>query len=61
MSREQRELLAKLESGELEREAVAANQKYGYGEGVTRMTTEASVLYRVTCNNLDDYRRGSVG
>ena len=61
LSREQRELLAKLESGELEREAVAANQKYGYGEGVTRTSTEEAVLYRVSGNSLDDYHRGGDG
>ena len=51
----EQKLVLKLDSGELEREAVDANKKYGHGEGVTRMSTEEAVLYRVSSNQLDNY------
>ena len=46
LSDEEQKLVLKLHSGELERDAVEANKKYGIGEEVTRMSTEEAVLYR---------------
>ncbi len=40
LSAEQEQLLDKFDSGELEREAFAASRKYGFGEGVNRMSKE---------------------
>ena len=48
-------LLRKFERGELEQEVSEANQKYRHAQGVTRMSTEDAVLFRVSCNQLDDY------
>ena len=48
-------LLCRFQRGELEQEVLEANQKYRHAQGVTRMSTEDAVLFRVACNQLDDY------
>ena len=57
LSQAQRDLVCKFQSGELERKVKDANKKYGYGQGVTRMTREESVLFRVTANGLEGFNR----
>ena len=61
LSVEQEQLLDKYNTGELEREVLNANRKYGYGEGVNRMSKEEAVHFRMVGNSLDDYHRGGDG
>ena len=55
LNTKQAKLLGKFKRGELDQEVSEANQKYRHAQGVTRMSTEDAVLYRVACNQLDDY------
>ncbi len=55
LSTAQRALVLQLEAGELEKVTLQKNQAYGHGCGATSTSLEEVALFRVSCNQLDNY------
>ena len=55
LSTAQRALVLQLQAGELEKVTLQKNQAYGHGCGATSTSLEEVALFRVSCNQLDNY------